>query len=213
MPNLPGPHQIMNAGAAIAALRHLGFGEGACAAAVTRAYWPARMERMTTGSLVARAGKAELWLDGGHNPAAGEAIAATLAGLPKRPTHLICGMLNTKDIGGYLRPLAGLAELLVARGDTADAVVVLEDDPSRDRAVLLRLGEVLLGRGDYEEARDVYAELRARDPADEDWLAGRRIVMLEPRRPAARRGWRPLLLERRDFAWGTSSRSRRRRWR
>jgi dihydrofolate synthase/folylpolyglutamate synthase len=26
--------------------------------------------------------------------------------MPKRETHLICGMLNTKDIGGYLRPLA-----------------------------------------------------------------------------------------------------------
>jgi dihydrofolate synthase/folylpolyglutamate synthase len=48
----------------------------------------------------------ELWLDGGHNPAGGQAIAATLATMPARPTHAICGMLNTKDIAGYLRPLA-----------------------------------------------------------------------------------------------------------
>ena len=106
LPNLPGPHQIMNAGAALAALRHLGADETACEAAVTKAFWPARMQRLKTGPLVEAAGDSDLWLDGGHNPAAGEAIAATLAQMPKRETHLICGMLNTKDIGGYLRPLA-----------------------------------------------------------------------------------------------------------
>ncbi|MDG1280685.1 MAG: bifunctional folylpolyglutamate synthase/dihydrofolate synthase [Pseudorhodobacter sp.] len=104
LPNLPGPHQVQNAGAALAALRLIGKGEAE--AAVTRAYWPARMQRLHTGPLAQIAGRAELWLDGGHNPAGGEAVAATLARMPKRPTHLICGMLNTKDIGGYLRPLA-----------------------------------------------------------------------------------------------------------
>ncbi|KDB02580.1 folylpolyglutamate synthase [Defluviimonas sp. 20V17] len=106
LPNLPGPFQILNAGAAIAALRHLGRDDTAAEAAVTRAYWPARMQRLRTGPLVDAAGRAELWLDGGHNPAGGQAVAAALAGLPPKPTHLICGMLNTKDVGGYLRPLA-----------------------------------------------------------------------------------------------------------
>lgn len=106
LPNLPGPHQIQNAGAALAALRHLGKDEAACEAAVTRAFWPARMQRLRQGPLVESAPGVELWLDGGHNPAGGEAVAATLAGMPKRATYLICGMLNTKDIGGYLRPLA-----------------------------------------------------------------------------------------------------------
>ena len=110
LPNLPGPHQIQNAGAALAALRHLGADQAACEAAVTRAEWPARMQRLRRGPLVeAAAGAgagAELWLDGGHNPAGGAAIAATLAAMPKRPTHAICGMLNTKDVTGYMRPLA-----------------------------------------------------------------------------------------------------------
>ncbi|MCA3506498.1 MAG: bifunctional folylpolyglutamate synthase/dihydrofolate synthase [Rhodobacter sp.] len=114
LPNLPGPHQIQNAGAAIAALRHLGFDAAVCEAAVTQAVWPARMQRLRQGPLVAAAPRAELWLDGGHNPAGGEALAATLAQMPKRPTHLICGMLNTKDIGGYLRPLARHADSLTA---------------------------------------------------------------------------------------------------
>lgn len=106
LPNLPGAHQIQNAGAALAALRHLGQSDVTYEAAVTRAFWPARMQRLRQGPLVDLAPEIELWLDGGHNPAAGEAIGAHLATLPRRPTHLICGMLNTKDIGGYLRPMA-----------------------------------------------------------------------------------------------------------
>jgi len=106
LPNLPGPHQIQNAGAALAALRALGRDEAACEAAVTRAVWPARMQRLRHGPLVEAAPKVELWLDGGHNPAGGEAIAATLARMPARETHLICGMLNTKDVTGYMLPLA-----------------------------------------------------------------------------------------------------------
>ncbi|MBN8292286.1 bifunctional folylpolyglutamate synthase/dihydrofolate synthase [Rhodobacter sp. NTK016B] len=122
LPNLPGPHQIQNAGAALAALRALGFDADACEAAVTQAQWPARMQRLREGPLPDSAPEAELWLDGGHNPAAGTAIAATLDRLPPRPTWLICGMLNTKDIGGFMRPLAGHAEALYAvsiPGETA----------------------------------------------------------------------------------------------
>ncbi|EEB85738.1 bifunctional folylpolyglutamate synthase/dihydrofolate synthase [Roseobacter sp. GAI101] len=113
-PNLLGAHQISNAGAALAALRHLGIASGPCEAAVTQAQWPARMQRLCKGPLVDTAPHAELWLDGGHNPAAGDAIAALLKDMPKRPTYLICGMLNTKDIGGYLRPLAAHADKLFA---------------------------------------------------------------------------------------------------
>ncbi len=51
LPNLPGPHQIQNAGAALAALRALGRDEAACEAAVTRAVWPARMQRLRVGPL------------------------------------------------------------------------------------------------------------------------------------------------------------------
>jgi dihydrofolate synthase/folylpolyglutamate synthase len=106
LPNLPGPHQIENAGAALAALRFLGLDEAACEAAVSCAFWPARMQRLRSGPLVAAAPHAEVWLDGGHNPAGGAAVGATLARMAKRPTYLICGMLNTKDVRGYMRPLA-----------------------------------------------------------------------------------------------------------
>ena len=107
-PVLPGDHQIQNAGTALRVLRELGCDEAACEAAVTQAQWPARMQRLTTG-IFARQG-VEVWLDGGHNPAAGAAIADMLKHLPKRPTHLICGMLNTKDPAGFLNHLTQFAD-------------------------------------------------------------------------------------------------------
>ena len=131
LPNLPGPHQVMNGGAAIAALRHLGKDDPACEAAVTRAYWPARMEKLTKGALVDLAAPAELWLDGGHNPAAGVALAATLRAQSPRPTHLICGMLNTKDIAGYLRPLAQVAQSLTALSIPGEANTIPAEDTAR----------------------------------------------------------------------------------
>ena len=111
LPILPGLHQIQNAGMALAALRHLSCDEAACTAGLTQAVWPARMQRLRSGPLanLANASGAELWLDGGHNPAAGAALALVLRSLPKRPTHMICGMLNTKDVDRYLAPLAEVA--------------------------------------------------------------------------------------------------------
>lgn len=114
LPALLGAHQIQNAGAALAALLHLGADEAACEAAMTNAQWPARMQRLKLGPLVESAPQAELWLDGGHNAAAGLALADVLANLPKRSTHLICGMLNTKDVTGYMAPLAKHADSLTA---------------------------------------------------------------------------------------------------
>ena len=113
-PALLGAHQIENAGIALAALRVMGKGEAACEAAMTRAVWPARMQRLRHGPLVDSARRAEVWLDGGHNHHAARAIAALLAGMGARPTHLICGMLNTKDVTGFMAPLAAVAQSLHA---------------------------------------------------------------------------------------------------
>ncbi len=114
LPVLPGAHQVQNAGAALAVLRHLNMPEVAFEGAMTKAEWPARLQRLRSGPLVAAAPTIELWLDGGHNPAAGEALAVHLSGLPTRPTYLICGMLNTKDARGFLRPLAAVSDSLTA---------------------------------------------------------------------------------------------------
>lgn len=114
LPNLPGDHQIENAGTAVAAMRHLGFNDEVCEAAVSQAHWPARMQKLKTGPIIDSAPDAEIWLDGGHNPAAGQAIGHHLGTLAKRHTYLICGMLNTKDISGYLNPISPHVEKLIA---------------------------------------------------------------------------------------------------
>ena len=119
LPNLPGPHQIVNAGAALMALRHLGahMARPPVRARDAGASGRRGCSACARGPLVEAAAPAELWLDGGHNPAAGEAVAATLAAMPGRPRHLVCGMLSTKDIAGYLRPLAArLSASLGGRG-------------------------------------------------------------------------------------------------
>lgn len=114
LPNLPGAHQIQNVGMALAALRHLNMPDCAFDGATRKAVWPARMQHLAGTALNTLAPNIDLWLDGGHNPAAGQALAAHLGSLPTRPTHLICGMLNTKDVSGYLSPLAHVADGLIA---------------------------------------------------------------------------------------------------
>ncbi|MFN0042560.1 MAG: bifunctional folylpolyglutamate synthase/dihydrofolate synthase [Alphaproteobacteria bacterium] len=121
-PALPGRHQIANAGlaAAIAEAVEPRFGLTAAdvARGISTAQWPARMQRLRHGPLVNLLPPgSELWLDGGHNPAAGLAIAAMLdgAGLESAGTpgfHLVIGMLATKDAGGFLAPLIGRAASL-----------------------------------------------------------------------------------------------------
>lgn len=153
LPNLPGPHQIENAGAALAALRFLGHGEEACEAAVTKAEWPARMQRLRHGPLAQSAPGVELWLDGGHNPAGGLAVAATLARMPPRATHLICGMLNTKDIAGYLRPLAAQAQSLTS--------VSIPDEPNTLSAEETAAAARAAGFAEVTEAASVAEALGA----------------------------------------------------
>ena len=113
-PALMGAHQFQNAGTAITALRHFGFGADACEAVPINVTWAARMQKLSHGLLIDAAPDAEFWLDGGHNAACAGTLAETLTRLPKRPTHLICGMLNTKDIGGYLEPLVPYTASLTA---------------------------------------------------------------------------------------------------
>ena len=101
-PGLAGPHQVDNAGIAVAAIRAAGIGIDDFGG-LARAQWPARMQRLH-GRLAALAPGRELWLDGGHNPGAGEALAQVLAEWGG-PTHLVVGMKQSKDTAEFLRPL------------------------------------------------------------------------------------------------------------
>jgi dihydrofolate synthase / folylpolyglutamate synthase len=120
-PKLYGRHQFENAGLAIAALRavpQFKISPAAFEAGMVKADWPARLQRLSAGRLVnlIPAGS-ELWLDGGHNPDGGRAVAAALADLEERvsrPLVLIIGMLATKDCDGFLGNFTGLARRVIA---------------------------------------------------------------------------------------------------
>ena len=114
LPRLAGAHQVHNAALAIAMLRHqhvVPLSDAALKAAPLWAQWPARLQRLGRGPLLAPLPpRTDTWLDGGHNAAAGEAIAAyfTPERLEGRKLHLVVGMLSNKDIDAFLAPFAGI---------------------------------------------------------------------------------------------------------
>ncbi len=117
-PALDGAHQYANAALAAACaarLQDFDLDDAAIAEGIARADWPGRLQRLTRGPLAAALPEGwELWLDGGHNPAAGAALAETLLPWADRPLHLIYGMLDTKAASGFLRPLAARTRSLQA---------------------------------------------------------------------------------------------------
>ncbi len=122
LPALVGRHQIVNASTSVAAALHLmpviGITQEGIAKGLRSVTWPARMQRLGAGRLAALAGPdAELWLDGGHNPAGGAAMAQTIADLEDKsakPLTLVVGMMGQKDAANFLKPFAGLASSLIA---------------------------------------------------------------------------------------------------
>jgi dihydrofolate synthase/folylpolyglutamate synthase len=120
LPRLIGRHQIENAAVAIAALRHANMDwndDLAIEQGLRAVEWPARLQRITKGPLLAAAPRgAEVWLDGGHNPHCAAAVSRAIADLEEksdRPLYLICGMLKSKDAAGFLSVFRGLARHVV----------------------------------------------------------------------------------------------------
>jgi dihydrofolate synthase/folylpolyglutamate synthase len=138
LPALAGDHQIMNAGLAIAVARDLGLSPDHISAGLSAASWPARMQPLRRGVLVDIAVEvgAEVWLDGGHNPHAAQALSAHMATLEARsprPLILIMGILANKNASAFLDYFEGLAAGLVA--------VDISDHASLSPEVLIELAE------------------------------------------------------------------------
>ncbi|SCX18152.1 Folylpolyglutamate synthase [Agrobacterium sp. DSM 25558] len=116
LPRLPGRHQLANAAAAIRAVKAAGFEvtERMIETAMASVEWPGRLQRIKTGRIVDLAPPgSEIWIDGGHNPGAGEVISEAMAGFEEkqaRPLFLIAGMINTKDQVGYFKAFADIAQ-------------------------------------------------------------------------------------------------------
>ncbi|MNH51807.1 Folylpolyglutamate synthase [compost metagenome] len=165
-PALSGPHQFDNAGVAVAAALELDLPEAAIAEGLKSVRWPARMQRLTAGPYAekAQAADAELWLDGGHNPHAGRAMARTLTerqARAPRPLALIVAMLANKDAGGFFEALKGIeaqvftvgfegaaadpaALAAVAQGRGFGAMASASVDEALDRALALGAGRIVI---------------------------------------------------------------------
>jgi dihydrofolate synthase/folylpolyglutamate synthase len=118
VPRLPGRHQALNAGLAVAMLRHqqaLNVPPSALGAAMGWADWPARLQRLSAGPLTELLPiGSELWVDGGHNPSAARLVAdwARHHWIEGRPVHLLFAALKSKDAAGILKPFAGIADMV-----------------------------------------------------------------------------------------------------
>jgi dihydrofolate synthase / folylpolyglutamate synthase len=150
LPKLAGTHQQDNAALAVAMIRAqetLVVPDSALRSAMGWAQWPARLQRIVTGPLLARlCAGCELIVDGGHNPAAGKAIAQHLAvAQPALPPHVVMGMLSSKDHGAFLRafprgtrmtmvPVPGHAQTPPAELCAAAAAIGMKADCADDLA-------------------------------------------------------------------------------
>ena len=134
-------------------LRHqseIAVPEAAIRAAMGWAHWPARLQRLAPGSLI---GTREVWLDGGHNQACAEAIAAHFRKTLKvgQSLHLITGILAGKDALGVIGAFKGLAMRLTA--------LPVRDHPCHPPEALAEIG------AKCGMAADVAADIAAALPA------------------------------------------------
>ncbi len=177
-PALLGPYQIDNAATAVACARRLGDlapTDAAIREGLAGVLWPGRFHTLGAGTLTSRMPAGwELWLDGGHNAAAGEALAAAVdawnrADGERRPLHLVVGMINSKAPQAFLAPLC-------ARADSVTAVAVPGEPAtygaSETAAFARRAGDAPVYEGDsIGTALDAIAER-----APDDGAAGRVLI-------------------------------------
>ncbi len=153
LPRMTGAHQADNAALAVAMLRHqtaLHVPEAAMSAAMEWTSWPARMQKLAAGPLTARLpDRSSIWLDGGHNPDAGAAIARTLH--DGTPVHVIVGILKNKDALGFLKPIADKIASIIA--------VPISAHEHHDPAELCSLAQSQLDITEVRPAIDVTAAM------------------------------------------------------
>jgi dihydrofolate synthase / folylpolyglutamate synthase len=161
LPSLLGPHQIVNAGTAVRSamsLPRFRICESALEKGLMSAFWPARMQRLSSSGPLydLLSVGSELWLDGGHNPAAAAMLAQTAADLEERsprPLFLVVGMMGLKDVSGFLASFEGLA-----RSVHAVPIPGAHESPAPPASIVAAARELGIMA---EEAASVEAALRS----------------------------------------------------
>ena len=165
-PNLPGAFQTRNAAMALAAMERLtrleapphfpNFPVPALAIGIKSVDWPARLQHLTHGPLVDMLPEGwELWLDGGHNPHAAEAIARHCRVWRDKPLYGVFGILTNKDVDGYFKHLGshfkalrtiaipGEANTLSAEDAAAKAAANFVFDATPSESVKAAIGDLV----------------------------------------------------------------------
>ncbi len=113
-PKLEGDHQFENAGIAITALKLLKSNTSSLKSCMQKVKWPARLHKLTWGPLIKKCSlvpfNVEIWIDGGHNQAAAQAIASFLSKPYNGTSHIILGMLNSKDRKAFISQIAAFSD-------------------------------------------------------------------------------------------------------
>ena len=125
-PKLEGLHQFENAGIAINALKILNLKNNLLKKALLNVDWPARLHKLSSGPLVKKLKglpfNVEIWIDGGHNQAAAKSIASFLNQPFNGTSHIILGMINSKDVETFITELSVFADSI--------ACITIPDEPA-----------------------------------------------------------------------------------
>ena len=112
-PKLEGDHQFENAGIAITALKLLKSSASSFTDCMQNVVWPARLHKLTSGPLIKQCSQSpfqvDIWIDGGHNQAAATAIANFLSRPYQGTSHIILGMIASKELRNFASEIANLS--------------------------------------------------------------------------------------------------------
>lgn len=170
LPTLPlqGRHQIQNAGIALAALfcqNKFEISNEHCIQGLQKAAWPARFQALDPARFKTQLPVGtKIWLDGGHNPLAGKALARQLSKFPK-PTTIIVGMMAAKDFKGFLEPMAPHLNNLIA-------VPVPGQENGADPAIILGVAKALGLEGQIAPSVEAGLEIITKKPVPNILITG-----------------------------------------
>lgn len=175
LPNLTGPYQIDNAGTAITAVKILAkrfpVSNQSIAQGLKNIHWPARLQNLTQHCRRLDLKNCEIWLDGGHNENAAQGLAAQAdlwARRDARPLHLIMGMLDSKDAGGFITPLARYLDGAYAV-EIPDEPKAMAPETLKNAISLALPGKPVQTAADWQEAA---AAVAAKNPGARILIAG-----------------------------------------
>ncbi len=148
-PALSGLHQSINAATAIACLDLLDLpdvGEAEIVAGIGKATWPGRLQPLA--GIGGQAPGWQVWVDGGHNRAAAEALAAWVQH-QHGPVWLAAALLDNRDLPDFLAPFAGRVQGVIGLAGPGDHDWHV---PDRVAAVATDLGMQGHSAGSVEQA-------------------------------------------------------------